>query len=78
MLPAILLSAAATSAFFGAAFAQDTNQTTVNQVQLGDVFAQQTINVQEAPNGTSAATTAIANSATGVGSGVALDYEATQ
>ena len=78
MLPAILLCAAATSVLSGAAFAQDTNQTTVNQVQLGDVFAQQTINVQESPNGTSAATTAVANSATGVGSGVTLDYEATQ
>jgi len=77
-LLAILLSAVATSALCGAAFAQDSNQTTVNQVQLGDVFAQQTINVQEASNGTSAATIALGNTATGIGSGVALDYQATQ
>ena len=78
MLTAILLSAAATSLLPPRAFAQGSNQTTINQVQLGDVFAQQTLNVTEAPNGTSAATTAIANTATGVGSGAAMDYEATQ
>ena len=78
MLTAILLSAAATSLIPSGAFAQASNQTTVNQVQLGDVFAQQTINVTEAPNGVSAATTAIANAATGIGSGAAMDYEATQ
>ena len=78
MLTAILLSAAATSLPASSAFAQDGNQTVVNQVQLGDIFAQQTLNVAEAPNGTSASTIAIGNSAVGVGSGASMDYQATQ
>ena len=47
-------------------------------MQLGDVFAQQTLNVDEAPNGTSATTTAVGNSATAVGSGVAVNYQGSQ
>jgi hypothetical protein len=78
MLTAILLSAAASSLLAPGAQAQTANQTTINQVQLGDIFSQQTLTVTEAPSGTSAGTIALGNSATAVGSGSAMAYQATQ
>jgi hypothetical protein len=76
---AIRLCAAATSVLAALAVASGAcAQATINQVQLGDVFAQQTLNVDEAPNGTSATTTAVGNSATAVGSGVAVNYQGSQ
>jgi hypothetical protein len=76
-LTAILLCAAATSLLAAPALAQD-GQAVVNQVQLGDVFSQQTLNVDSASNGATAAATSVGNSATATGSGAALLYQGAQ
>lgn len=81
MLSATLLCAAATSSL--AAYAQTTtpqppSPVVIDQVQLGDVTADQQLHVTAQPTGVSQTTTAVGNSGLGTAEESALDYRATQ
>jgi hypothetical protein len=76
-LAATLLFAAATDGFTVKALARG-QEATVSQVQLGDIFTQQTLNVDSAANGSASAATSVGNSAIATGSGTALIYQGTQ
>lgn len=63
----------------GAATSQTTDSTvTNNQVQLGDVFATQTLNVVTVSDSTSAVTTAVGNSLSGAVESGSVDVRSTQ
>jgi hypothetical protein len=77
ILVSLLLCGAATSQTVTADPAAP-NQVLNNQVQLGDVVAGQTLDVQTSANGATVVTTALANSVTGVAQGSAIGFESQQ
>jgi len=48
------------------------------QIQLGDVFSTQTLNVEEAPEGVGATTTAVGNIVAGTGQNARIDFQSAQ
>jgi curli production assembly/transport component CsgG/holdfast attachment protein HfaB len=73
LLPLLLSCAAATSAF-----AQDGTVVLNDQVQLGDVFAEQLLLVEEATEGLASATTAVGNSVSASTENLNLDFTSSQ
>lgn len=80
MISATALCCAAATSGLAAAVPPPTppTQVVIDQVQLGDVTANQTLNVVEIPSGVSQATATVGNAALGTADHAALDYRATQ
>jgi len=72
ILTLALSCAAATS------YAQDQALVINEQLQLGDVFSSQTLNVEEAPEGLSVSTTAVGNIVSAVGQERPIDFQSDQ
>ena len=62
----------------GTSQAQDQGLVINEQLQLGDVFSSQTLNVEEAPEGISVSTTAVGNIVSAVGQERPIDFQSDQ